>query len=128
MSPMTTSRLLAGALAALGASTVTVLLDGAAPAYLAVLAGALAVTSLALAGRLWGRRCVCARVSASLLGAGVLAGQVLGASVGGPAGEGSPWRPSSVGIAALAALVLVLIAVDARVARVPDAARRPYAL
>jgi hypothetical protein len=127
MGPTTTSRLAAGALTAVVLLTVTAL-GGAAPDYLSVLVGAVALSGLLVSVRLWCRRCFGSRVSATLLAATVLVGQVLGASVGGPAGEGSQWHPSAVGVVVLCAAVLAVLAVDSRAVRVPDTDRRPYAL
>ena len=123
-----TTRLAAGALAALAAATVLVLPRGSAPGYLSVLVGSLAVVTLFVAVRLWCTSCFGSRAMAMLLAAAILVGQVLGASIGGPAGEGSRWHFSAIAETVLAGTALVLLVLDARRSRVTDSERRPYAL
>ena len=122
------TRLAAGALAALAAATVLGLPRGSATGYLPVLVASLALVSLLVAVRLWCTSCFGSRAIAMLLAAAILVGQVLGASIGGPAGEGSQWHLSAIAVTVLAGTALVLLAVDARVARVTETQRRPYAL
>jgi hypothetical protein len=128
MGPTSLSRLAAGTLGAVIVLTVVGVPVGSTPAYLPLLVGAVAMVGLLVAGRLWCRRSFGARVSATVVASGLLVGQALGASVGGPAGEGSQWNPSSAGVVALCAAVLLALVVDSRAGRAPETDRPPYAL
>ena len=81
------SRLAAAGLAVVVADMVVSLARVAAPAYLVLLVGAIGGVGLLVAGRLWRGACVGSRLTAILLAAAVITGQLLGASVGGPTGR-----------------------------------------
>ena len=122
------SRLAAAGLAVVVVDMVVSLARTGAPAYLVLLVSAIGGVGLVAAGRLWRGACVASRLTAILLAAAVITGQLLGASVGGPTGEGARCYPAAAGAVALAALVILLITLDARAVRAPDTEKPPYAL
>jgi hypothetical protein len=124
----TLSRLAAAGLAAALLLAAGSLSRETAPAYLVLLVGAVAAVGLLVAGRLWCRGCYGSRAAATLVATSVAAGQVLGASVGGPTGGDFRWGPAAAGVVALAIVTLLLLAVDSRAVRTPVADRPPYAL
>lgn len=130
--PTPCARLAAVASLLLGVVLLLALPDlGRAASYLAVLAGAAALTAIAAGAAIWRRVGLVARTVGVLAAASLVLGELLALSVGLPGARGGLGALSPVEGAAplgLALAVLGLLLVDALRRRPQPRVQRPYAL
>jgi hypothetical protein len=104
------------------------LLGGGTLGYTAVVVASFALGTTIADIAFWYRNRFEARLTLVLLAGSTLLGQVLVAAVGGPAGGGGHWDLRALLLVIASALVLLLIAADARPGLPSGRREHPYAL
>lgn len=127
--PTRWSRLAAACAAGMAATVAGARVAEASPErYGALLVGVVVVGSVAAAAEVWRTNRFEARLAAVVLSVLTVLGQVLVATLGGPATSHAHWYPAAFGVLTLGAAVPVLIGLDARSRARSSAPEHPYAL